>query len=307
MNSINQRGYLIGLDIGGTNVRIGLVDASVGLHHFEIQKSEDLLDQDPVKKLAGFIQDYYQRCGVNQDQILGVCLGFPSTIDKKREVILSTPNIRGLDNIPLVKELGQLLGLPIFLERDVNLLLRYDIYYNQIDPGSTVLGFYLGTGFGNAIYQNGRIMTGKNGVAGELGHIPQMGDHGICTCGNEGCIENFASGKYLQTLRDQEFPDTPIQDLFVAHGDHPKMQEFVEALSIPVATEVNIFDPDHIIIGGGLLLMEGFPVEILEERILHHTRKPYPAENLSIFYARSNQENGVIGAGLHGFSCLEKK
>jgi allose kinase len=87
--------------------------------------------------------------------------------------------------------------------------------------------------------------------------------------------------------------------------DTPEIREQVEYLSIPIATEINIFDPHYIILGGGILQMEGFPKILLEKFILKHTRKPYPAKGLSILYSLTEQENGIIGAGIYGFHMLE--
>lgn len=92
--------------------------------------------------------------------------------------------------------------------------------------------------------------------------------------------------------------------LFKEHGDAPELLEYIDWLSIPIATEINIFDPDYIVLGGGVLQMEAFPQKLLEKRILEHTRKPYPAANLSVLYSSPHQENGVIGAGIYALRRL---
>ena len=81
----------------------------------------------------------------------------------------------------------------------------------------------------------------------------------------------------------------------------PELKNQVEAMAVPVATEINILDPDYVILGGGLLQMRDFPLHLLKENIHKHTRKPYPAENLRFLYSNANQENGVIGAGIYGW------
>ena len=83
--------------------------------------------------------------------------------------------------------LRKALGLPVYIEKDVNLLLLYDIHHLHLDPSKSILGFYVGTGFGNALYLNGDFYTGKNGATGELGHIPLYGLDKRCNCGNLGC------------------------------------------------------------------------------------------------------------------------
>ncbi len=304
-DTMKENGLIIGLDIGGTNVRIGMVNKSKVVEEFEIIKSKEIFHDKPIENLSCFIEDYRRRKGKNKN-ILAVSLGFPSTIDRTRKIVLSTPNLTGMNNLNVVEELQESLELPIFLERDVNLLIQYDMYMNKIHPESTVLGFYIGTGLGNAIVIKGRIYNGKNGCAGELGHIPIMNNTIPCGCGNKGCMELFSSGKYLQIIREEFFPETSLDKIFVKHSQDPKIVEYVEYLSIPIATEISILDPDYVILGGGVLQMEGFPFHKLESNILSHTRKPFPADNLAFHYARAHQENGVIGAGIYGFSCLKE-
>ena len=186
------------------------------------------------------------------------------------------------------------------------MLLLHDILHFHIQEHGTIISCYIGTGFGNAVYHNGEIMRGKNGVAGELGHIPVMDKSDICNCGNIACIENYASGRYLESLRDRYFSDIPINKIFTKYVGHEELIHFIEYISIPIATEINIFDPDYVILGGGILQMEAFPQKLLEEKIYMHSRKPYPAGNLNILYSTTAQENGVIGAGLYGFRRLDQ-
>lgn len=302
---MKDKDVIIGLDIGGTNIRIGMVNESKEVEELEIVKSKEIFGDNPTRDLSCFIEDYISRKAKDKS-ILAASLGFPATIDKTRKIVLSTPNLTGMNNLNVVEELEKSLGISVFLERDVNLLIQYDMYINKISSKSTVLGFYIGTGLGNAIVIDGKIYNGKNGCAGELGHIPIMNNSAPCGCGNKGCIELFSSGKYLQFIREEFFAQTSLDKVFVIHSEEPKIIEYLEYLSIPIATEISILDPDYVILGGGVLQMEGFPFHLLESKIISHTRKPFPADNLTFHYARTHQENGVIGAGIHGFSCLKE-
>lgn len=100
----------------------------------------------------------------------------------------------------------------------------------------------------------------------------------------------------MERIQAERFPETPINQLFHRHRNATELQEFVAGMGQVAATEVNLIDPDYLILGGGLLQMEDFPRAELEQAILRYTRKPYPAENLQIRYARPDQSNGVIGA-----------
>jgi ribose 5-phosphate isomerase B len=165
---------------------------------------------------------------------------------------------------------------------------------------------YAGTGLGNAICIDGKILTGNNGVAGELGHIPVLDNENICECGNKGCVEPIVGGKYLDALHS-EFSDTPADKIFVAQGNHPLLMQYVRRLAAVVATEVNILDPATVILGGGVISMEGFPVEKLTENIKAYARKPLPSENLRFIISPNTGENGVIGAGICAWEQLSAK
>lgn len=297
---------VVGLDIGGTNCRIGIVDINNKLYDPQICLTADLQKEGRILDALGhFIIEYIRNKKADFD-IQAISMGFPSTIDKERKTLLSTPNINGLNNIPIVSIYEEMFNLPVFINRDVNILMYHDISYLKIPRESITLGFYIGTGFGNAIYMNGKILLGKHGVAGELGHIPMIGQKKSCTCGNEACVEAYASGRYLEELCQLKFKETNIKNVYIEHSDKDELKQQVEYMSIPIATEVNIFDPDYIVLGGGLLQMNGFPKDMLEMYIYKHVRKPYPAEDLTIMYALSEQENGIIGAGLYAFSMLKE-
>lgn len=297
---------IVGLDIGGTNCRIGLVDRDYNLYHSEICYTAELQkDGNFLEMLEVFTEAYIEKHKADFD-ILAISLGFPSTIDKDRKVVLSTPNIVGLNNVPIVSMFEKTFEMPIFINRDVNMLMYHDLNLFNIPEDALTLGFYMGTGFGNAIYINKEILLGKNGVAGELGHIPMMGVKRQCGCGNESCAESVAGGRYLEELCLMKFPETSISDIYLKHKDEPEVIEHIEYMAIPIATEVNIFDPDYVILGGGIIQMEGFPTDRLEEFIQKHTRKPYPALGLKILYTLSEQENGIIGAGIYGFHQWNK-
>jgi len=188
-------------------------------------------------------------------------------------------------------------GFPVYVDRDVNFLLHNDIAKLGLLGETTVLGFYIGTGFGNAISIGGRLYSGSNGVAGELGHVPIIDSTDVCTCGNVGCIETRCSGKALEELAAQHFPDTDIKKVFKKHKNSPVLKKFVRDLAIPIATQVNILDPDCCIIGGGVVDMEDFPKEVLTDSVKFYTRKPYPEKNLTLIFTKHDQQSGVFGSG----------
>lgn len=308
MRSVGRGGEvkkgILGIDIGGTRIRMGMVGPGDILREEESRFIENGSGEHFLEGLFGLILAYMERTDC-REELAAIAVGVPSTLSKDRAVVLSTPNIPALNNVRLKERMEERFRVPVFVERDVNFLLRYDVMHLGIPEESTVIACYIGTGIGNAIRINGKLLTGHNGVACELGHIPVFGNSTPCVCGNAGCIETIASGKYLTGLCERIFWEEDIKNVFVNHGESPEIHRFIEGMSIPVATEINILDPDHVIIGGGVPAMRGFPKEEFERRILDHIRKPLPARELKFLYSGDNEFNGVRGGGLYALEHLK--
>ena len=301
MSSMKDK-RIIGIDIGGTNFRIGAVNTEGEVTQFrKIPVAEVFRTEDALKDLLSYLAAY--RAGT-AEEIAAVSIGFPATINRERTRVLRAPNLAFMENLPVVLTLSQKLGVPVFIERDVTMVLQYDMIKYGIPWEGITCGFYFGTGIGNAISIHGQPLIGKNGTAGELGHIPADGSEIRCGCGNLGCMENLAGGKYLAHLCESVYSDTPVGDLFLRHGHDPLLLQFVDRMAQTVAAEINILDPDHVLLGGGVLNMRGFPVDMLSERIYGHTRKPYPAENLELLYTADEGEKGVVGAAYYAAGKL---
>lgn len=300
--------YVLGMDIGGTHVRAGAVGHDMRLRGFEITPSLSVFrdGEDRILALAEYVRKY---CARHLDGALpeAVCIGFPSTVNRARTRLLSTPNLPGFDNLDVVEPLQRALGVPVCMDRDVNLLLLNDLRVYGLEKEEIVIGCYVGTGLGKAICIRGEMLRGQNGVAGELGHIPIPGGKRLCGCGNTGCMETVVSGRRLEELRACRFPGEAMETLFQKHGDSDVLRAYVEQIAIPVAAEVNIFDPSCVVLGGGVLQMAGFPMERLLEAVKSHTRRPLPYDTLRLVPSAQSQESSVLGAGLCAWDKLEKE
>lgn len=299
-----DRRAVLGLDIGGTHLRTGLVEEDFTAHGLEIVSSQSILGvTDPVEALLELVRSYLAR---RAEGMLpeAIAIGFPATVSRDRRTVLSTANIRSLQNVPIADIFEGLLGVPTLIDRDVNLLLRHDIETLAAPKTGVTIGCYVGTGLGNAISIDGEILVGRHGVAGELGHLPVRGLATVCGCGNTGCIETIASGKYFADLCARVFPETPVQEVLLRHAGHPRVVEFVWSVASAIASEVNILDPEAIILGGGVIQARGFPRVVLEDAVREMARKPYPSSDIQFIYSRGGQRAGVIGAGIYAWEAL---
>lgn len=302
---MGKEAKIIGIDIGGTNFRIGAVDSRGSISHFnKIPVRQVFCSEEPLRDLTDYLKGYIKKLNEESISIQAVSIGFPATLDRDRRCVMQAPNISFMENLPVVEVLSKELGISVFIERDVTMALFYDIKKFELPDAEIISGFYFGTGIGNAIFINGHPLTGKNGTAGELGHIPSDGSTKVCGCGNVGCMESLAGGKYLAELVKTIYPETAIEDIFTVHGTEPLLIQFIDRMAASVATEINILNPDYNLIGGGVPSMKDFPGDLLLERIISHTRKPYPAEDLDIIFTGDRPEKCVIGAAYYAFSRL---
>lgn len=297
---------VIGIDIGGTNIRIGRTDENDQLVDFErVSSKETFKDGNISESLTEVLKNYLDKYCKNV-QVKQIATGIPATLSSDRKQILQVPNIKGMDGLFLGKELEENLGIPVVLEKDVNMLYYWDKYDKKLSDEGVGIGVYIGTGVGNAIFINGKPLAGKDGVAGELGHIPMIGGTSQCGCGNLGCSECYASGWKLVELKEEYYPDVDMNDLFVKKSNDTVLKNFVDNIACVACAEINILNPDSIIFGGGVINMKGFPKDYLEERLYVHARKPYPAESLEIQYSEDKVDNGVKGAIIFAKTLLEK-
>ncbi|MBQ6621369.1 MAG: allose kinase [Mogibacterium sp.] len=297
--------HVLGIDIGGTNFRMGIVDRAYALSRFERYGCRETLggEGSGVDRLIQVIRDYLDR---NADiPVCGIAVGVPGQVSKDHSTVYSIPKVRWIENCELGRLISEATGLPVYVGHDVNFLLMHDIRTMDLDPDGdrTILAFYIGTGFGNALYINGRIHNGSHGVAGELGHVPLYGVTDVCNCGKVGCVETRCCGQCLAELTAREFPDCHIGEVFTKHGDDPRIIRFVKDCALPIATEITILDPDCILMGGGVISMKDFPLELLESEIRARSRVTSP---IRILYASESQTNGVLGGCMLFFDAMRQ-
>lgn len=300
-----QERYVIGMDIGGTHFRIGAVDGKYQVRAFrKVSVKEVFYSSDALDDLKNYLEAYMEQEEL-AESVSAVSIGFPATLNRDRTVVLQAPNVSYMENLPVVEYLKQYFGREVLIDRDVCMALYYDRMRLGIPDEGILAGCYFGTGIGNVICVDGKPLLGKDGVAGELGHIPVPGSKEHCGCGNTGCMENIAGGKYLVKLCKETYPETPIADIFTEHGKEPLLRDFVDRIAMTVAAEINILNPDYILVGGGVPNMKDFPLAMLEEMIHYHTRKPYPEKNLQLFFVEDTDIKSVVGAGICAMERLK--
>lgn len=284
----------VGVDVGGTNVRIGLLSPDGTLSAVEKCPRRQALPDDDPGYLGEYIRRYITSRGV---PVSAVGIGIPGTLDLQCTSTLKVPNVPCLDGLPFASVLEEGIGLPVRLENDTVMLLTGDIDRLGLDGKGIYAGVYVGTGLGSAVFYNGRPLKGRNGI-NELGHVPIAGKSEKCTCGNIGCAENYVSGRWLQALRAEKYPDVHISDMFTAMKGSAELEEFIQTFAVVLASIYNFLDPHVVILSGGVVSMKDFPRAELEQAVRRLAMKPQPAQSISLLSSSESDETGVLGAAI---------
>ncbi|HIE35893.1 MAG TPA: ROK family protein [Candidatus Omnitrophica bacterium] len=247
--------FVLGIDWGGTFIKIGLVKISgkVNLLKKLVYASERLKEKETfISKLISLIEEF------KDYKIKGIGIGAPGIIDTRKGFIYYLPNVKGWENFPLKEMLEGRLKIPVFVDNDANLFALGEAKLGVGKEKKRIIFLTLGTGLGSSIIWEGKILEAGTSSL-ELAHVPVSLKGRKCGCGARGCIETFIGAKYLlrryYQLKKERIKE--VRELFQRGLKKEKealivWREFSYSLGKFLAGMVNIFNPQMIIIGGGV-------------------------------------------------------
>jgi glucokinase len=283
-----------GVDIGGTNTVVGLVPEDGksihGVNAERTDKSPEARDTfAQVARMVGrSVEQTNEELGEGSFEITGVGIGAPGPLDRRSGTVLLTPNL-GWTNMPLRDGVQDVLGLPATLENDANCAVYGEYWRGAAKGGRVVVGLTIGTGIGGGIVIDGEIFHGASDAAGEIGHASIDFTGRRCKCGNYGCLEAYAAGPAIaaravegieagahSSLVDMVNGDlTAITARTVSeaalNGDQYSVdvvRETAHFLGSAVANLVNVFNPDIVVICGGVTLTGDYLFEPLRHQVV---------------------------------------
>jgi glucokinase len=310
MGHMGSERLVLGVDVGGTKVAVGAVSGNEATE--VIEHPTDTTGSEPL--LAG-IEAAVRGVSEKVGEPAAVGIGVPSQIEFSTGTVLTSVNIP-LAGVPLREELGARLGLPVYVDNDGNCAALAEA---EISGASHLVMLTLGTGVGGGVVIDGAIFRGTNGLGAELGHFSVIADGPPCpgNCPNYGCLEALCSGTALErdaTELGKGMPDTALGRVYAERGrvtgpeavaaakegDHEALrlfERFGTWLGVGIAGYVNVFEPEHIVIGGGLSRAADLFLERAREEA---GSRALPAlfERVTVSLARGGADDGVIGAGL---------
>ncbi len=310
----------IGIDLGGTNIAVGAVSEAGSIL---AEASTKTLSQRPfeviVKDMADCIKKVLVKGKIALDDVKSIGIGIPGVADSDSGIVLNCTNL-GWVNVPLRAEMQKYINKPVLIENDANVAALAESYVGVSAGCQSSVMVTLGTGVGGGIVINGKTWPGAHNRGGEIGHMTLVPDGVPCTCGNNGCVERYCSATALIRMARQEcysFPQSAIlqkaggdPDRINAklvidaakEGDAPALRvfnTFVRYLALSLNNIVAFFDPEIIVLGGGVSHAGDFlldSVRALLPRLQMFKSLPGPRVEL----ARLGNEAGIIGAALLG-------
>jgi len=299
--------YSLGLDLGGTNVKGAVIDTEGRIIS---QVEEATPPGKEVKEIVVCLADMIERLASEHPEIIGVGLGSPGILDAERKIIRASPNFPSWSNVLLIELIARYIKLPLILENDANCFALAEHRWGAGRGCRHLLALTIGTGIGGGIIIDGELYRGSTGAGGELGHISIDMNGPKCSCGSYGCIERYIGSRWFVEAARQKLSDSSINspkdvNILSSAGNHAAA-DFIakqgELLGIACVSLINIFDPQAIIIGGGIAelgdpFFRGIRHSVNERSYLKL------ASEVKILPADLGTKAGALGAAALGFEA----
>jgi glucokinase len=307
-------GCVIGVDLGGTKLLAGVVDADLNVHHRVFRHAREGKGPDQLLDvLVAAVEEAREAAG---GEVRAVGFGVPSLVDPATGVANTTVHLP-LRDVPLRDVMAERLGIPVTVDNDANAAMVAEHRHGAAVGASTAALLTLGTGIGGGIIVDGRVVRGGFGGAGEWGHMVIQADGPLCTCGNRGCLEMLVSGTALgraaqgaaMALPDSGFGRalaagrsiTGMLATELAHDGDPVARDVVASighyLGVGIGNVVNILNPEVVVVGGGVIaageLLLAPARAVVAERALAPSR-----DQVKIVPTRFGDASGMIGAAI---------
>lgn len=307
----------IGIDIGGTNIKVALVSKNGDITYSNtIPTRSEMGYEYTINNIKQAITTLMNETKTNKSNIEGIGFGFPGQVDYKTGIVKNLPNIPGWTEVPIAQIIEKEFGIPTKIDNDVRCAALGELNFGAGKGCENLICITVGTGIGSGIILNGKLVRGASNAAGEIGHIklfPQ-GDK-LCGCGDYGCLEAYVSGPsivematdYLKggkSTKYREMAQGDITPYIVAQaamqGDGVAKRIFTimgEYLGTGLASVVNLLNPEKIIIGGGVAECGDLLLAPVKETLLKRAMA-ISANAVEIVPAKLGNTAGVIGSSL---------
>ena len=312
--------YYIGIDLGGTNIKAGVVN-----ENYEIiakATTKTLLPRPAEEICADMAKvslEAVEQAGLTLDDIESVGIGTPGTANSETGIIEYSNNL-GFLNLPVVEIMQKHIDKPVYVENDANAAAYGEYVAGAAKGANDAVCITLGTGVGGGIIINGKIYSGFNFAGAEIGHTVVDPNGPECTCGRKGCFEVFSSATGLVRMTKEAMLEDKSSVMWQMNEEDGKVSartafnamragdragkavvdKYIKYLACGITNTINIFQPDILCIGGGVC-NEGDPLLLpLKEIVAKEVYTKNSAKNTEIVIAKLGNDAGIIGAAFLG-------
>lgn len=309
----------IGIDVGGTNVKIALVDSEGKIiYSNSVPTYAQMGYEYTVNNIKQAIRDLMKETNTDAKEIEGIGFDFPGQVDYKTGVVKLAPNIPGWINVPIAQMIEEEFNIPTRIDNDVRCAALGELKFGAGKGCENFVCITVGTGIGSGLVINGQLVRGAANAAGEIGHIKlQMNGGPICGCGDTGCLEAFASGpsivamaqEYLKGGKSTKFREmagadgeiTPYIVAKAAEAGDPVAKRIFEIvgtyIGMGLVSVINLLNPEKVIIGGGVAAAGDLLLDPIRKTIKERAMV-VAGNSVEIVPAELGNSAGVIGASM---------
>jgi glucokinase len=309
-----EKKFYIGIDLGGTFVKGGVVDQDGNiLAQGKVPTEREKGTAQVVKNIADLAYQVLEAAGLKKEQAQGIGMGVPGMIDSKNGVVTYSNNF-GWSNFPIAKEIQELIDLPVSIANDANVAALGEVKFGAAQEYENAIMLTLGTGVGGGIVVDGKLLEGNKSAGAELGHSIIVVNGEACTCGRKGCLEAYASAtalirdtkRAMQANKDSKMWE--IGDLEQVTGktafdykDTDKyakevVENYINYLGQGIVNFANVFRPEAMILGGGVCAQGDALIKPLQEILDREIYAGKVGPQVKVVVAKLENSAGILGA-----------
>lgn len=304
---LNMKKFIIGIDAGATNIKVGLIQANnykIIYRTLLSTRNYKLKKENLIQAFIKVISLVLEKNRLSQKDILAVGFGLPGPIDSQKGIVHFLPNIPGWKGVPLKKILEGKLKIPVFVDNDVNLVTLAEWKLGAGKSIKNLLCITLGTGVGGGLVLDDKLYRGSHFLAGEIGHMPINEFGPVCNCGGRACLERYVGNRYILTASRKIFESRDLTleklSLLSSRGNRAAIkiwQEVGRRVGIALAGAVNLLNLEMLIIGGGISAAGKPLLQAIRKTVLERSM-PTQARQVKIVKSQLSQDAGILGAAI---------
>ncbi len=319
--------YYVGIDLGGTNIKAGIVtEEGKMLNKQSIKTHAERPMEEIIKDMGELTLKVIEEAGLKVADVTAIGIGSPGTPDNKAGALVYANNLP-FNMAPMRRLIREVVDLPVYIDNDANCAGMAEAVAGAAKGIKDSVTITLGTGIGAGVIIGGRIYSGFNQAGSEFGHTVLVSGGLQCSCGRKGCFEKYGSASALVRMTKEAAEANPDSELnkvieeegkinakiaFIAmrRGDKVAAQvidEYTDYLADGLANAINTFMPEVLVVGGGVC-NEGDPLLVpLQEKTMSRPYFGPGVRKTQIKLAEMGNDAGIVGAAMMGKACADDK